>query len=189
MPRRMVLHFITVTIVVVPRGVSFGGQWIVCAFLFLCRAYMHACHMLCFCLQATARLVTADKAVEKFWLSDAQAAVLTSETEENTSPFCLCGITQAFMEGMGKFQEIQNSVRTGRGLKYDDYGDNMTCAVCRDGAIWTRNFLVQNVKTAPGLSLLAIHRCSCVCCIFNAPAVQRVLVNDCIAMLNNVFVL
>ena len=102
-------------------------------------------------LQATARLVSADKAVERFWLSDAQADVLAKEHGAKASPLCLCGFTQAFIEGIGMFKELQNSVRSGRGLKYDDYGDHMACAICRDVGVWTRHNLVKNVRTLTGI--------------------------------------
>jgi hypothetical protein len=94
--------------------------------------------------------VSSDKPVERFWLSEAQAAVLANELGPQASAFCMCGFTQVLIEGIGKFKEIQNSVRTGRGLKYDDYGEEMACAVCRDVAVCTRHFLLKKVRTIRG---------------------------------------
>lgn len=111
-------------------------------------------------MQTTARLVSADKAVEKFWLSESQANVFANELGPKASPFCLCGFAQTLIGCIGKFHEIQDAVRTGRGLKYDDYGEHIACAVCRDIGVWTRHFLVQNVRTLEGVPN------SCLACLY-----------------------
>jgi hypothetical protein len=101
-------------------------------------------------MQAAARLVSADKAVALFWLSSGQADVLANEYGEKASPSCVCGTAHAYVEGMGNFGRLQNVIRTGRGLTYDEFGDGMACAICRYLGVWTRHNLAQHIAAIPG---------------------------------------
>eukprot|EP00892_Ulva_mutabilis_P011496 jgi/Ulvmu1/8719/UM047_0060.1 len=102
---------------------------------------------------ASSQMVSTDANTEMFWLSAGQADVLANETGETASPFFLGGTNSLCVQGFQKFDRIQEVFRSpnGRGMTYDDYGEGLACAVCRDQAVWVRHNLVDCVKSTPKL--------------------------------------
>jgi hypothetical protein len=101
-------------------------------------------------LQASAAIISTNESGDRFWLSDAQAAVLAHEYGPKASPSFLPGFVMAVMNCLSDMDAIKECFKTGRGRNYDAFGKAMACGVCRDLGVWTRHFLVDRVASLPG---------------------------------------
>jgi hypothetical protein len=102
------------------------------------------------CLQASASLVNTNDTGELFWLSEAQAAVLAREFGPKASPAFLAGVAGETVSSLANFEAIKKCFKSGKGMTYDEAGEGVNCGVCRELAVWTRHFLVDNIKSIPG---------------------------------------
>ena len=101
-------------------------------------------------MQASAQVVSTDKQARLFWLTPAQAAATAHEEGSNASPAYLVGMCLLLVCGSKKLDGLAECFKTGVGLKYDDYGNDLGCGVCRMLGVWTRHNLVSHIAKIPG---------------------------------------
>eukprot|EP00887_Chlorella_sp_A99_P003698 scaffold7.g3698.t1 len=104
--------------------------------------------------QASAKIICTDEVAERFWLSPAQQDVLVNELGADASPFFFIGALSAlptFAQIAAPGGPLEEVFKKGGGIKYDAYGPDVTCGVCRELAVWVRHNLVDCLKQIPGL--------------------------------------
>jgi hypothetical protein len=101
-------------------------------------------------MQAAAHLVQTDNDGERFWLTTAQARVLSSETGAKAPPTAMVPLCNLILACGTNRTRLPECVRTGRGLKWDEYGMPVMCAVCHWLGTWTAQCLTSKLKTIPG---------------------------------------
>jgi hypothetical protein len=101
-------------------------------------------------VQASARIISTDKHARLFWLTPAQADMTAHEEGPKASPDWMLGSCVSMVCGSKNFDSLTKCFKSGMGLKYDDYGHDMGCGVCRELAVWTRHHMLSHVARIPG---------------------------------------
>ena len=86
------------------------------------------------CLQqASAKVISCDGNAVTFWLTEAQKDVLVREYGPDASPFFALGFSQS-MPTLANIaaEKLPELFKTGKGIDYDAYGDNLACGTCRE---------------------------------------------------------
>lgn len=79
---------------------------------------------------------------------------------------CICAYTACIAGCV--VQEVFRS-SDGRGMTYDEYGEPLACAICRDQGVWARHNLIKNIETIPGAPEPALIAGGCTLSHFPPP--------------------
>lgn len=105
-------------------------------------------------------MISTNKDASLFWLTPVQAATLAHEEGPKASPFWMVGSCISLTEGAKHLHKLKSCFRTGVGMKYDDYGEDMGCGICRELSVWTRHHLLSHVHKIAGAAAAPGHPCN-----------------------------
>ena len=100
---------------------------------------------------ASTHIISTDEDAKMYWLNEAQKDTLVREFGDEASPYFSLGMLQAIPDFYNMCTGVLPELfKTGKGLTYDAYGEDLACGACRELGVWMRHFLPERCRALPG---------------------------------------